>query len=356
MKRNIKILSIFLFILGIFSLLFLFESNKSVGAVNLYSGYSCVGSACNSNNQVTAITADQTYKDSANTKNTITILKNGNIEVTYQYAYTELLILVEKCTTDEETREKYGCSEFTYDKVYQYSGSVNISGKEIATKTINLSNVYASGDIIRISIISEFINTPLKKYDGGSEYEYKDAYFPQFCTVNLNLENCSSATRKGTNKNNLLPKVRTKKFMSDLDISISGEINDNDAKIIYKGSASKEYSCTNSSCDMSGTYNKKFIFANVVVDVEPSGEEEQVTNFVKETLIPILLAVIGVAAVVSGTVLGYKIVKNADDTGERANNIKSLRNILIGLGATALILLAYEPVYKFMKNLINSRR
>ena len=67
-------------------------------------------------------------------------------------------------------------------------------------------------------------------------------------------------------------------------------------------------------------------------------------KMIYDDIIPLLIGVLVVAAGVSVMVLGYQIVKSADEDQERHDKIKRLRNILIGIGIALLLLFAIEPI------------
>ena len=69
-----------------------------------------------------------------------------------------------------------------------------------------------------------------------------------------------------------------------------------------------------------------------------------------DTIIPVLLGILGFAAVVSCSVLGYQIVKSADEPQERAQKVHNLKIILLGIGVAFVILMLIKPIINIIEN------
>lgn len=351
MKKNIKILSIFLFIATFFFSFMLINNIESkVRALDTSdfetncSGQSSSPIKCLSASSMIPQEDDKVteYKQGS-INNGATLNTRGKFTLKYQYGYTEILIYVEKCTGIDSGG--YKCKDFKPDSIIHFSGTKTKDNTTVYSKEISLDNYYNDGDIIRVSIIYELATT------------YDDNFFyPQFCNVVSKINNCTT-DRVNNDGYALLPNARVEGYTSSKNtvegfvdkahISASQiKIDYDSKKLIYKGLETEK---------IEGKSNTKLKFANIVVRIEDTHDDTEIESIVYGTVIPALLAVLGVCAVVTSTVLGYKIVKSADDPGERQEKIKSLRNILIGLAAAALVLLAARPVQSFVEKLISKQ-
>lgn len=351
MKKNIKILSIFLFIATfLFSFMLIINIESEVKALDTSdfdpncSGNSTSRIQCQIASNGIPQENDEIYEYIQGIENNGAILNTrGKFTLKYRYGYTEILIYVEKCT--EIDSGGLTCKQFKPDAILHFSGTKTKDDTTVYSKEISLDNYYSDGDIIRVSIIYELAN----KYSD-------DFFYPQFCNVLSKIKNCSS-DRVNKDGYALLPNARVEGYTSSKNnvvgfvdkagISASQIKKDYDGKkLIYRGTETG----TNE-----GDSNTTLKFANIVVRIKDTHDDTEVERIVYETVIPALLAVLGVCAVVTSTVLGYKIVKSADDPGERQEKIKSLRNILIGLAVAALVLLAAKPVQSFVEKWISKQ-
>lgn len=333
MKKTIKILYMFLFLFGVFFVMQI-NDNNAVKAVN---GVNCVtGGLCKQSNDQGYITDDVIYTETrVGYTDTLKIRKNGDVVISYKYGYTEVLIVYETCrrygtnTVGEE--EVQVCYEFggNDSKIVSYSGGINKSDSP-GTRLFTASKYYDTDTILRVSVITEFIGEI-------SDNSYTGPYTPIFCYQYTNSVNCNNP--KSTKERMKTLNVQLGLGISEVNM-VQGDIN----KIIYKGSSAT-----------SSNPNTKFVFANIVTLVQ-LGEDTSISELITDTIIPVLLAVLGVLAIVTSVTLGYQIVKLADEPEERSEKIKKLRNIIIGLAAVAVVLIAYEPVYEFAKELIQKQK
>lgn len=374
MKKNIKILSIFLFIFGFVFLLQL-NSETKVKGIDMI-GYSCSSASnyCKDNNNVTASGNLQLNY----THTTLTVSAGGQISLEYEYGYSEILIVVEKCVK-VSTNNKAVCNsaaDFKPDLVVHYSGSKaenyqrqkkkDPSAATKPKKEINLATFgYSNGDILRISMIYDIDSNGGTVLSSDIGRTNSDFYYPQFCNVNVNqgvtVNECkpdrkSTAQRAGV----LLPSSRVEGYEEKkngaVTYSMSGFIGDlgvDKSKITVKYGDSMNMIYMGSTPLEEHEYNKNFKLYNIVLVVDSSGGNETVTAVVNDIIIPVLLAVVAVVAVVTCSVLGYQIVKSADEPEERSEKVKRLRNIIIGLIAIAIVLIAVKPVTTFVQGLMD---
>lgn len=327
---------------------------------DLPSGYSCIGgsSLCLPSSNVTQIREEHIYVASKNVSsdseyraayNGVKIKPNGDVTITYQYGYTEALITYEKCTDviEQDNKACSGADKFSVDKVVIYYGAINRSSSPVS-KTFSSSKYYSEGDIIRISVIIDFMTEAQEQDDDGT-YQYTGQYSPQFCTISYGGQSCTeSVTNRVISYEKemsitLCEKYDKNKTCTQKDYVVTK--GDTTTPRIYKGSLSG-----------SNTYNKAFVATNIVAEVDSDDASSGVSQLISETIIPVLLAVLGVLALVTSVTLGYQIVKSADEPELRSEKIKKLRNILIGLAAVAIVLIAYEPAYEFAKKLITNQQ
>ena len=343
MKRNIKILSIFLFILS-FSFVF------TLLTTNVKAEYDFLE---NIDEESVGITGGS-------------VTRGGTITIKYEYGISEVLLYVEKCTNYDEKIKS--CKSYEPAAIIHRTGrtatnawleQLNSGGStstlsNVPSISISLSNYVNVGDVVRISAIYELAGSYEYLIEkNGDKWVAKNMgdigsgfFFPQFCNVNAGMNNCNSL--RGVKPLSKLKKeTRVEKFISDNGLTNKDiQISYDSGNIIYRGGDNLS----------EGQVNTHYTFRNITLKVANEGDDSGVSDLVNGTIIPALLAVLGVAAVVTSTVLGYKIIKAADDPGERQEKIKYLRNILIGLAVAAIVLLVANPVREFIEEkLINQK-
>ena len=89
-----------------------------------------------------------------------------------------------------------------------------------------------------------------------------------------------------------------------------------------------------------------------VVNTKSDESQSEFMKLIKGDVIPVLMILLGLAALVTIVVLGTKIVKSSDSPSERSEYVKQLRNILFGLGMAILLLFALDPVTEFVKKIL----
>lgn len=316
MKRAFNYISVFILFISLFSGAF-FVGESKTNVVNAVSNY---------------ITES---KKEGNGTNYIEITPEGKITVKYTWEGTGtkgiayLIIAAAECSkysTDKNTgayildedgkricEGKYGWHE----KIIFASGDVavkniiNGKAKIRDSKTVNLFNYYEYNALVQISVYTGF-------FSGAPSVDKR--IIP---SKNPYIKDDDQVT----------PFVRT---------TAGGNFAD------------AEIECLDKRMETYTTTDTKKI-SSVVISVENSAAKDATSDIEKiifDTVIPALLLVLGLAAAVTLCALGYQIVKEADDASQRSENIQRIRNILIGIVAAFVILMAMEPFIKLMEKLI----
>lgn len=89
-----------------------------------------------------------------------------------------------------------------------------------------------------------------------------------------------------------------------------------------------------------------------VNDVDKSAGYSGVNEFFITTLKPIIMIVIGIMFIVSGSMTGATIIKSSDEPEARREAIKRLIGLFTGALVIELILLFYEPIIQFFSGLL----
>jgi len=381
MKKAIKFVSIFTFILTVFSCVFFISKVENVEA-----GYGPTGSSSDFfttiGECVETTPCEVSYKHDGNEVGKITISKNGEIKVEYKYGISEILVYVEKCLNLTDAGD--GCKSWDNASKHvihvsgDYTKRVVKDNKWVidtwGSKIIHLFEYFDYSDLLKVSIITDFATADNFKNDcdgtkekncavTSSNYDtfhdvYNDGFFyPSFCNADAGITNCTEEkegifdTKLMDRKKARLSSARVEGYTYD-NVKIQGFVEGlgvpsdaihyaDNKRLIYAGNASQ--------------VNKNYAIMEVVVLVDNTmvdGASGDVETIIFDTIIPALLVILGIAAGVSIAVLGYQIVKSADEPQERQDKIRRLRNILIGLALAFVVLLVAEPITDFVKQWI----
>ena len=174
----------------------------------------------------------------------------------------------------------------------------------------------------------------------GAE-SYTGFYLPLYCNADSGIPNCG-AGQSVSEQRNLLVSKRIEALGTSLGLAKGSYLTSyyDKRQLVYNANMG-----INNSFSLGGGADAVLVkIDNTTVNGAATGIE----SMIYDTIIPVLWVLLGICAVVTCTVLGYQIVKSADEAQERQDKIKSLRNILIGLAMAALILFAAEPIINFI--------
>ena len=321
------------------------------------------------NGQVKAAFAPQTQKSdiiySDANFGSVTVTNMGAITITYLYGYSELMILATRCK--DYNSDNSACDQFEakYDVVLHVSGDYNAThGKGAASKQFHLLDYFDYEEIIEVKIITSFMHSA---FVGSYSGEYNLLY----CNVEAYPgAECSLSFGQTINMKSSV--ARTQNFICNGDTRWEYDANWAQSQGGKKGNYYTDRGRVNTSCssylsDMSLKFSgKKYtVFGSslnnstagkvVYIKVDNSKVSDSsgdVTDLIYDTIIPALIAILIVIAGISCAVLGYKIVKSADEPQERQDSVKRLRNILIGIAIALVLLFGAEPFTNFIKRFI----
>lgn len=326
MKKKSKILSIFIMLFAIIFELFMGAKTKIIAE-----------------NGGAPILNDKIFYESKDTtvNGNVKITPQGEISISYQYGFTELLVKVHKCDkyNADLIEDATACDVFssTSFKIIHLSGSYveNPTNSSFQTKKIHLFNqdFLDYDEIVKIEVYTEFLKSSSKPV---ALYCNPDAGFE--CLTEENEEGVPSS----------------ESIMKRFNVSLSDiEFQDKSA-LIYKGDDTTPVSSPLSVGKFSGETSIRSIDSETVVKVDNSkfASDDELTNIINDSVIPVLIAVLLIAAGVSITVLGYQIVKSADEAQERHEKVVRLRNILIGIGIAVLLLAAVGPLSDVIEKIL----
>lgn len=374
MKKTLYILSIFIGFLALFTGVLLSEESMQVKADVTASGDCTPDTFTAEGSQREKCTIIKLVQDDGAIQKielgSVTLSKGGEITVKYKYGFSELLIYARKCKNYIKDGEKIvGCNDgYTYQgitKIIHLSGDyykkdLEKKGQEgYNSKTIHLFKYFGENDgdkigegsYIQLSMIIEFAGEKNNVNDKG--IPSNTGFFkPIYCDPDSNVANCHSNAK--TANENATPK-RIKEFANSNGIGTSTYTTEYvDKKYLVYAGNEKIVNGTPVRAAY-GSPNNTYVDTNVVVIVANTEVKEQlgdVEAIVFDTIIPALMIVLGISAAVAISVLGYQIVKSADEAGERQEKIKRLRSILIGIGIAFIILIAAGPFTNLVKGLL----
>ena len=281
-----------------------------------------------------------------NANGSVTITEKGSIVVEYKYGIPEIVVQVKRCSEylkdsqvikDRNISEADNCNGFDGGTtIIHVSGALNAKPEEgNGQKVIHLfKKGFSYDEIVEIKIQTEFFSSNTghsmafcDKDMGGTCSDYDEdtglggiAYF-------------SLIDRYG--------ETVDLQFDKDQTIYDYSGVKSNDAWMkclkVYNSSNAVERSDVESAFVRIDNSE----FSTVVMD-----------DMIYDDIIPVLVGVLVIAAGVSIAVLGYQIVKSADEDQERHDKIKRLRNILLGIGIAILLLFVMEPMSKFIEGFL----
>lgn len=278
----------------------------------------------------------------------VTITNSSSVIIEYKYGIPEAVIKIERCSVymdehstvlDSDKIDKaVNCGGFEGGTtIIHVSGSLNATpDKGNAKKTIHLfKEGFSYDEIVRIQVITDF-------------FEDANTKNVEYCNRDKNgIEGCNSD--KSIAYNNV----------RDRFSSLTKNIKFFDTnQLIYTYPGSSAGAALPSSSwlafkliEKSGeTYSEH---STAVTKVDNSDfSTETIDDMIYDDIIPVLIGVLIIAAGISIAVLGYQIVKSADEDQERHDKIKRLRNILIGIGIALLLLFAIEPMAKVVERFL----
>lgn len=300
----------------------------------------------------------------------VLITKEGGITLSYKYGISELLVYVYKGTYGTASEKGQHLIHVSGRKVPQADVKKDVWG----SVTVHLFKYIAYDEKVNVALIYEFATESHYNsgaYESNGEDKNEGFFKPLFCKTSDNLKNCwvqgeDSAVIGNNDKLKKQITVRGDHFLKSR--------NQKSVPITYQDRYSLVYSGKNvdfsengsnpdwQKMDLNLINTGKDIFAeatanlheiSLIVDNSSAvGAEEEVEKMVYGTIIPVALGVLGLAAVVTCTVLGYQIVKSADSPEERSNKIKTLKSVLIGLAIAFIMLLVVKPVINFVKGFL----
>jgi len=284
--------------------------------------------------------------------------------------------------------------------IIHFSGRYNEKEGESQSFSLHLNDYGIRNDeIVQLQFIYDFMEKSRKetiRHEEGASYKNLGAYTPVYCELEKEYENCLGLKRIAkpdiqpdedkweyavlTSTRTTLPSARVEAFAKAKNYS-SYEVHVDRLGIIYAGKMeiNEKPFCTktqNNRCvgdsvkghvasdvdreEFATTQYGEFVSVNrngdteVYVQAKNSGFDKSkgiVQDFVVEDIIPVLIIILGIAAALTITILGYQIVKSADEPQERREKITRLKGILVGLGIAFLLLFAAKPAIKLIERL-----
>lgn len=346
MKKIFKFRTILIAIITVFSFMVLFSIDNAI--VRAEEGYgSCV-------TPDGALSVDKGACKKIETHGTLTITKEGRIDITHDKGITEFIILAEACgVKKEDGNGKVTCDDgdtWTGKKVVIHGSGSSKSGY----KTVYLYKYFNIGTLVRVKYLYDFISetkTFKKGEENGAESgQYKTLY----CDLNIPRYECGrfyNDTNIAIEEWELKNSIDGNNYLIDNLFNMGKMRSDYSIKTrVAKLMGNVKYSLE--KLDKNGiVYNgsglSSSLAGGVYVLVDNTGADKaklDVDDIIYDTIIPTLLIVLGIAATITVVVLGVQIIRGADDSSERSEKIKRLRGILIGLAIAFCILVLIEPV------------
>lgn len=346
MKKIFKFRTMLIAIITVLSFIFLFSVDNTI--VSAEEGY---GNCTTTNGALSADKGACKIEDFYD-YGTVTITKEGMINVTYNHGITEFIVYAEACAAKEvDEAGNITCKDNAWTgKKYVIHASGSHKG---GYKTIHLFKYFDTDQLVRVNVLYEFLNSSGTFGNGSANTATSGTYNPLYCDLNVARYECG-------------------KYFSnnDSDIKdwklIKSGVLDKDSKVISQYSIKKRVELigdlsgvkyTLERVDRNGivyegsSLQTTFTTGGVYVVVAATGADEAQGNLdqiIYDTVIPALLIILGIAATITVVVLGVQIVKGADEASERSEKIKHLRSILIGLAIAFSILVIIEPVAEFI--------
>ena len=402
MKKLFKFMSVFMLMLSCIGNAFLFQTNK------VHASSSQVVNGME-NTSVTEVKSPEGKR-----LGVLRITPQGSISIEYNYGITELMIVVTRCSNpkalDKDNNlisiknsegkfiEKYSwkdavaCYSDDFDgetTIIHASGKYNkkaigksnVSAEESSTTTVHL-NEYGIGvdEIVRVQVVYDFISTAMTRDLTTGYVANTGAYVPVYCNMDSGMNNCLAIANDGRPQasQNILSSERLKYFAQNNGITSYKEYHTDKTWLVYSGDyieiqekaycqgtckSEKEKGTIANDDDRMAYLQRYNQFSNInnkednmvhikIGNSSYDSAEQDLKDVMTDDVIPVLMILLGIAAGLSISVLGYQIVKSADEPQERQDKIKRLKNILIGIGVAFLLLFAAKPAIKFIERLM----
>lgn len=291
----------------------------------------------------------------------VLITKEGGITLSYKYGISELLVYVYKGTYGTASEKGQHLIHVSGRKVPQADVKKDVWG----SVTVHLFKYVAYDEKVNVALIYEFATESHYNsgaYESNGEDKNTGFFEPLFCKTSDNLKNCwkdgDSAVIGDNDKLKKQITVRGDHFLKSRNQKSVPITYQDRYSLVYRGQASlqveyMDLNLINKDKPISAAAIPQLSGISLIVDNSSAvGAEEEVENLVYGTIIPVALGVLGLAAVVTCTILGYQIVKSADSPEERSNKIKTLKSVLIGLAIAFIMLIVVKPVINFVKGFL----
>lgn len=363
MKKIVSSILVFMYLL-VMSGVFFVSNNDNVLAEEKENFASI---SCNHNFALENATFDGCIIEQTN--GSLKITKGGKITVSYRYGLTELLVYA--YAVDENGTKIPSIRPQLVHAAGDVVDQARVRKNQWKSKSIHLYNYFGEDVRVNFELVYEFAGVnDYKEYTDANGQTIKDKenfFYKMYCNTGQN--NCyyePGLAGIGSTKKYKNLKYRMDFYIGEAGNLCSGDneciITENDvtktpidrSQIVYRGNATV-------SSAKEGWFGNSIIRANntavthannVTVLTQNTAFETEKANveaIIYDTVIPALLGILGIAAIVSCTVLGYQIVKSADEPQERADKVKKLKQILFGIAIAFLLLIAVEPIINLVK-------
>lgn len=360
MKKIFRIRTILIAIIAVFSFMLLFSVNNiKVSAAN--DGYG----ECDNSEGAYLTDKGACKEEDWSGYGTVTITKDGMISVEYSKGITEILIYAEECAVWEYSKDgKAICKDNGGGESAEWNGKkyvIHGSGDyKQGSKTIHLYKYFEKNSLVKVSMIYQFMSSEHEELKKGSKNDSSSGpYNPLHCDLTISRNECAkyynssnsnidkwtyNAIKWGKKSDyNLKTRIDLIKVgaSSETKISYNNIQRLDQSGIVYEGGGLQK---NFDGSDVKGVY---VIVSNTMSDEAGDG----FLDIVYDTVIPVLLIILGLAATVTIVVFGVQIIKGADDPQERSDKIKRLAGILIGIAIVFVVLAAIEPISELIQNM-----
>lgn len=320
MKKSLKLISIFMLLITIMTYGFVITKSQTSKAA------------------YAPIESSQTILNNS-TDGSVVISEKGSITINYKYGFTHLLIEVYECTQYFD-KDFHDLSGFEDKEDRDLSNAASCGSFTSTPKIIHLSgrnNTQTNKDGSRAmaSYTVHLLDQPFLEYDEMVKLVVYTELFSSDAS-NRTILYCNSDAVSGSGCEDPAEDAITSHYsgVSEKDIYFVGDKK----RLIY----------ANSSGGISwNSVGQTYVRVdNSSFSIE---KDSKVGKLIYDDIIPALVTVLLIAAAVSIAVLGYQIIKTADEGQERHDKIVRLRNILIGIAIALLLLFVIEPIAEFVE-------
>lgn len=291
------------------------------------------------------------------------ITRGGQITVSYKYGITELLVYA--IAIDENGTRIPTIKPQLIHAAGDVVEEAKVNKNQWEARTVHLYDYFGENVRVKFQLVYEFAGAnDYNEYISANGQTIKNEnnfFYKLYC--NTGQSNCDYTGNTKKYKN---LKYRMDFYIGDSGNMCSGEdvceIKESDvaktpidrSQIVYRGNAtlsSAKQEWFQSSVIKANNTPVSHADSVIVLTKNTAFEAEKanVEEIIYDTVIPALLGVLGIAAIVSCTILGYQIVKSADEPQERADKVKRLKQILFGIAIAFLLLMAVEPITNLIK-------